>query len=570
MAAITTSRDGDAPSGRALDPGLAREALCWIAAITGETELATAPSFGEALRNGCALVRLAKKLAPSGMAVKSPYVGGKSKFKEMENVTRFIRFCRDVGVPESDNFTTVALYEMTHLDQVCTCLHSLGRVVQSTMPHLPTLGSKLATANKRNFTLEQRLASKGATSKWTVGSSAVQKPIENTTRCGITRELHPGAALTPKVVVNTGSGKPAFSRHDRKRSNEMNTFPCNDYKLDMKADKFGACVCGFSRGAHGLANTIEMSKEVTVCKPALPSRSSGGGQPSAEPCGNFSLDMTATTFGMCVCGHLRASHATLKKATESQQALKMLGQREKVVAERKAKRAAEKAIAQAKSEPTQGWVTKRGQLIPSWKKRWFVFEDGILAYKTRKGGKIKGQLLIADCLVTVQYEGRGFGVTIPGRTMLCRCETEKQAAKWIAVLRGEKKPDNTEVEVSPIGRESKSGSASNQRKKKKGPDFDEPTVEVLESKSGTTLFKSVSAGGNIIQLEVEHAYPRKIMFTTDVNGSKNVTLRDALSGKRTAIVQPRRRTRVALLHVKNPQAAWSLSAKYAWEVEMAP
>ena len=42
---------------------LAKEALCWIAAVTGETELAAAPSFGEALRNGCALVRLARALA---------------------------------------------------------------------------------------------------------------------------------------------------------------------------------------------------------------------------------------------------------------------------------------------------------------------------------------------------------------------------------------------------------------------------------------------------------------------------------------------------------------------------
>jgi hypothetical protein len=567
MASLSVVRDGDAPAGRPLDAALAREALCWIAAVTGEAELAAAPSFGEALRNGCALVRLARALAPEHVAVAKPYVKGASKFKEMENVTRFIRFCRDVGVPESDNFTTVALYEMTGLDQVCTCLHSLGRVAQTALPHFkgPTLGVKLATANKRNFTLEQRLASKGATSKWTMGNNA----------------------LKPKAVGVSGgggggggggvsSGKPGFSRHDRKRSTEMNTFPCNSYKLDMKADKFGACVCGFSRGAHGLKNTTEMSQEraegsstLLSCSPA------GGGGPSADPCGNFTLDMTATTFGMCTCGHLRTAHAQLKKATESQQALKTLGQREKVVAERKAKRAAEKAVALAKAEPTQGWVTKRGQLMPTWKKRWFVFEDGILAYKTRKGGKIKGQLLIPDCLVTVQYEGLGFGITIPGRTMLCKCETRKQAAKWIAVLRGDKRPDNTDVEdedaVLGGGGEGESKLVSpGKQKKKKGPEFNEPTSEVLEANSGTTLFKSVSVGGNLIQLEVEHAYPRKIMFTTDVNGSTNLKLRDALSGKRTAIVQPRRRTRVALLHAKDPQAAWSLSAKYAWEVEMAP
>ena len=313
------------------------------------------------------------------------------------------------------------------------------------------------------------------------------------------------------------------------------------------------------------------------CPPAVPTATPiDESSPSAEPCGNFTLDMTADIFGMCKCGHVRAAHATLKKPTESQQALKMLGQREKVVADRKARRAAEKADALARAEPTQGWVTKRGQLMPNWKKRWFVFEDGILAYKTRKGGKIKGQLLIADCLVTVQYGGFGFGVTIPGRTMMCKCESRKQAAKWIAVLRGDKKPDNTEVddEDAVLSGALKPGSStketSKKKKKKKELLFDKPTVEILEEKSSTKLFKSVSMGGNIIQLEVEHEYPRKITFTTDVSGSKNLKLRDGLSGKRTSIVRPRSRTQVALLQVVDPQAVGncqrSMHGRWKWHL----
>ena len=186
-------------------------------------------SFGAALKSGCTLLRLAKALAPPGMVVRKPYIKGASKFKEMENVTAFIRFCRDMGVPESDNFTTVALYEQTNLAQVCTCVHSLGRVMQTKFSHFegPTLGAKLATPNPRNITLEQRLASKGATSKWTVGNSSTQSRVTGTARSNITRELRPGASPSKPY-------KPGFSRHDRKRSNEMNTFPCSNYKLGRK------------------------------------------------------------------------------------------------------------------------------------------------------------------------------------------------------------------------------------------------------------------------------------------------------------------------------------------------
>ena len=563
------------------DPEMERQAQNWIEQVTGE-ELTE--GFGESLRRGTTLCRLAGKIKPDSKGlIKKPYVKGKSKFKEMENVTAFIKFCRQIGVPESDNFTTVALYELKNIGQVVTCIHSLGRVVQVNVPSFagPHLGTKLATKNKREFTLEQRLAAKGTTSKWTVGNSTTQDRID-----GYGRSKGPAPALVPRTTKvppatgpKPGKKKPGFSRHDRKRSTELNSFPCSNYQLDMKADQFGNCKCGFSKGAHGNVPTIQARKSTTpnVVAAAVAAAS---GEKQAAPCSSFALDMTADTFGMCSCGYLRKEHDKNVGPTESQQALKNLGTEKQAAlkANRKLKRQAKIKQEQAKAEPTQGWVKKRGQIIPSWKKRWFIFEDGILAYKTKKDGKVKGQLMISDCLVTIQDGGMGFAVTIPGRTMKCRCENQEEATKWIAVLRGERAPNNLPV-LPPRGDNTVNGESktakttkknSSRNKNKPKLEFGEEDMEVLDEKSSTTLIKSQSVDGNVLKFEVAHRHPREIYFTIDINGSKNLKLRDSLAGKRTQTVKPEFMTRVGLVTVVNPSKGWSLAVKYSWEVEMAP
>ena len=257
--------------------------------------------------------------------------------------------------------------------------------------------------------------------------------------------------------------------------------------------------------------------------------------------------MTASTFGQCICGHVRAKHHAKKAQTESQQALQSLGaDRTALKKERQAKRAAKKAEKEAKAEPTQGWVTKRGQLMPTWKKRWFIYQDGILAYKTKKGGSIKGQLLIADCLVTVSENGLGFAVTVPGRTMRCKCGTKEEAAKWVAVLRGLKEPNNMPVTQGEEGESKDSGrggggGGGTKKKSTKATkskiEFGDEEAEVLDEKSSTTLIKSTSVSGNVLKFEVAHRHPREIYFTIDIVGSRNLKLKDSLANKRTQTVR---------------------------------
>ena len=52
-------------------------------------------------------------------------------FKQMENVTSFIRACRSLGVLEKDVFNTVDLYEAKNLASVQACLSNLGSASRS-------------------------------------------------------------------------------------------------------------------------------------------------------------------------------------------------------------------------------------------------------------------------------------------------------------------------------------------------------------------------------------------------------------------------------------------------------
>ena len=75
----------------------------------------------------------------------------------MENISSFLRACRDFGVREHDLFETVDLYEEKDLGLVCQCIASLGRAVQN-MPSYrgPSFGPREAKKNTRNFTPSQQ------------------------------------------------------------------------------------------------------------------------------------------------------------------------------------------------------------------------------------------------------------------------------------------------------------------------------------------------------------------------------------------------------------------------------
>lgn len=108
-----------------------RESACleWISQVIGEKLDSSA--IGDALKNGQALAKLVNKIKPG--SVKKIETSSLA-FKQMENISNFLRACRSLGVEEYEVFETVDLYEEKDLSVVVDCLFSLSRAIQKTVP----------------------------------------------------------------------------------------------------------------------------------------------------------------------------------------------------------------------------------------------------------------------------------------------------------------------------------------------------------------------------------------------------------------------------------------------------
>lgn len=133
------------------DPELEAQARDWLQALVGEPF--PAGDFGAALKDGVYLCKAinvlqsgsVKKVNTSSMA-----------FKKMENIGNFLDAAGRYGLPKSDSFQTVDLYEEANIPQVITTIHALGRCAQKKGFSGPVLGPKESQKNVRNFNQEEQ------------------------------------------------------------------------------------------------------------------------------------------------------------------------------------------------------------------------------------------------------------------------------------------------------------------------------------------------------------------------------------------------------------------------------
>nr|XP_002129393.1 myophilin-like [Ciona intestinalis] len=138
------------------DPAKEKEVEDWIKAIT-EVEFDAKKSFEENLKNGIILCKLANKLVPKSVKKISD---SNMPFKLMENIQNFLTMVENYGVPKTDLFQTVDLFEASNIPAVTATLFALGRVCHSkpefeesspSYKNWPTLGPKPSAENKREF-----------------------------------------------------------------------------------------------------------------------------------------------------------------------------------------------------------------------------------------------------------------------------------------------------------------------------------------------------------------------------------------------------------------------------------
>jgi len=118
------------------------EVAQWVEEITGVQVMG---DFGEALRTGQVLCQLVNTIKPG--TIKKINAPGRP-FKERENITMFIKTCRDWGVHEYALFSTDDLYDEKNLASVVKCIYQLGGVLRRAVPDF--LGPHLGVADCSN------------------------------------------------------------------------------------------------------------------------------------------------------------------------------------------------------------------------------------------------------------------------------------------------------------------------------------------------------------------------------------------------------------------------------------
>jgi len=124
------------------DLGEEAKAQAWIEGLTGEPFTL---GFGEQLKDGVTLCKAMNVIKPG--AVKK-INSSTLAFKQMENVTFFLKACRGIGVPQSSLFETPDCYELKDLGLVVQCIYGLAKEVRgkAEYAHVPELLSATQAA----------------------------------------------------------------------------------------------------------------------------------------------------------------------------------------------------------------------------------------------------------------------------------------------------------------------------------------------------------------------------------------------------------------------------------------
>ncbi|CAJ1373396.1 unnamed protein product [Effrenium voratum] len=129
-------------------PEAEQSAAHWVQAVTGHPVLG---DFAGALRSGAILCDLVNCIRPGSIPKVNP---PGMPFKERENISNFLRACRNFGVQEYALFSTDDLYEEKNLTSVVNCIYALGGAVQRYVPDFT--GPSFGVIDTSNTKREQK------------------------------------------------------------------------------------------------------------------------------------------------------------------------------------------------------------------------------------------------------------------------------------------------------------------------------------------------------------------------------------------------------------------------------
>ncbi|KAF9534346.1 IQ domain-containing protein-containing RasGAP [Crepidotus variabilis] len=106
------------------------EAQQWIEGCLGEELECGVVELEDHLQNGVILAKLVRAFQGEA-AVKKIYEGGTKRydFRHSENINHFVRFVREINLPEGFIFELTDLYEKKNLPKVIYCIHALSHLL---------------------------------------------------------------------------------------------------------------------------------------------------------------------------------------------------------------------------------------------------------------------------------------------------------------------------------------------------------------------------------------------------------------------------------------------------------
>lgn len=130
------------------DPMAEALAQQWIERVTGVN---FRDPFTVMIKDGQVLCQLANAIKPGIIKKVSDTT---VKFKQMENISNFIKACIELGVDDRNCFETLDLYDELDMGRVVNTLHSLSEAVQDSVPEFagPFLLTKNAGFNHATAT----------------------------------------------------------------------------------------------------------------------------------------------------------------------------------------------------------------------------------------------------------------------------------------------------------------------------------------------------------------------------------------------------------------------------------
>eukprot|EP00730_Choanoeca_flexa_P004094 TRINITY_DN11595_c0_g1_i2.p1 TRINITY_DN11595_c0_g1~~TRINITY_DN11595_c0_g1_i2.p1 ORF type:complete len:305 (+),score=99.79 TRINITY_DN11595_c0_g1_i2:1456-2370(+) len=99
----------------------------WIRSVTGAAK-PDDQDFHQWLKSGIVLCELINKIKAKTIKKYNTNLKKMKAFHQMENLSKFVDACANLGVPASDRFDGVDLFEGVNLQQVVNCLNSLNKV----------------------------------------------------------------------------------------------------------------------------------------------------------------------------------------------------------------------------------------------------------------------------------------------------------------------------------------------------------------------------------------------------------------------------------------------------------